>query len=50
MRIGMCRLLNIKVVRDGETLYEGMVDDAPDDIKNLEYKAIESGSPIVFQV
>lgn len=50
MRIGTCRLLSIKVIRNGEILYEGMVDDAPDDIKNLEYKTIESGSPIVFQV
>ena len=32
--IGSLRLMNIKVIKDNkDTLYEGMVENAPDDIK-----------------
>ena len=36
--IGSLRLLNIKVImNDKDTIYEGMVEDAPEDIKKLKY-------------
>lgn len=48
--IGSLRLMNIKVIKDNkDTLYEGMVEDAPADIKELRYSKIEidSGTTIL---
>lgn len=39
--IGSLRLLNIKVWKNDEkVVYEGMVEDAPEDIKNICYSNI----------
>lgn len=49
--IGSLRLLNIKVImNDNETIYEGMVEDTPEDIKKLKYSKIEidSGTTILY--
>ena len=49
--IGSIRLLNIKVIIDDkETIYEGMVEDAPEDVKKLKYSKIEidSGTTILY--
>lgn len=35
------RLLNITVFQNGEVVYQGMVEDAPDEIANLSYSKIE---------
>jgi hypothetical protein len=48
--IGSLRLMNIKVIKDNkDTLYEGMVENASDDIKKLRYAKIEidSGTTIL---
>ena len=48
--IGAGRLLDIRVVLDdNEVLYEGMVENAPDEIKKLRYAKIEidSGTTIL---
>ena len=48
--IGSLRLMNIKVIKDNkDTLYEGMVENATDDIKKLRYAKIEidSGTTIL---
>lgn len=48
--IGSLRLMNIKVIKDNkDTLYEGMVENAHDDIKKLRYAKIEidSGTTIL---
>lgn len=51
MSIGSCRLLNIKVIRnENEVLYEGMVEDASEEIKKLEYVSVTGGNPVVFYV
>ena len=50
LNIGGLRLLDIKVVKDNEVLYEGMVENAPDEIKAMKYKAIESFSPMILRV
>ena len=50
LNIGGLRLLDIKVVKDNEVLYEGMVENAPDDIKAMKYKSIDSISPMILQV
>lgn len=45
MSIGNARLLDIKVILDDkEAIYEGLVDEAPQYIKNLKYSNVEMGS------
>ena len=47
--IGSLRLLNIKVImNDKDTIYEGMVEDAPEDIKKLKYSKIDIASGTTF--
>ena len=48
--IGESRLLNIKVIVDGNLAYEGMVEDAPEEIKQMKYYKIEMENPIVYYV
>lgn len=49
--IGCGRLLNIKVILDNtKVLYEGMIEDAPDNIKNLKYSKIDGGNPMIYYV
>lgn len=51
LRINSCRKLDIKVIKnENEILYEGMVDDAPDEIRNLSYNRVDGGNPMVFYV
>jgi len=49
-RIGDCRLLNIKVVRDDEVVYLGKVEESPEEIRKLSYCKVEGGDPVVFYV
>lgn len=50
-RIGSGRLLDIKVILDDEKeLYSGMVEDAPEDIRNLVYSEVKMGSPLTYMV
>ena len=49
--IGLSRLLDIRVIKDDtETLYEGMVEDAPDEIKQLKYSKIQTTDKVNFYV
>ena len=49
--IGLSRLLDIRVIKDdAETLYEGMVEDAPEDIKLLKYSKIQTTDKVNFYV
>ncbi len=48
--IGSTRLLDIKVIRNDEVLYEGMVEDAPEEIKKMKYTEIRDVRPMVFIV
>lgn len=50
MSIGTSRLLDIKVILDGQEVYSGMVEDAPNEIKNLKYSKVDMGSPITYYV
>lgn len=46
--IGLARLLNIRVILDDtQIIYEGMVEDAPTEIKQLNYSKIKPTSSIV---
>lgn len=45
------RALEIIVINENdETLYEGRVENAPKEIKELEYKKIEVGNPTKLYV
>lgn len=49
--IGLSRLLDIRVIKDDtETLYEGMVENAPDEIKQLKYSSIKTTDKFNFYV
>lgn len=51
MEIGTSRLLDIRVIKDDlETLYEGMVEAAPDEIKMLKYSKIQTTDKVNFYV
>ena len=53
MKIGNMRVLNIKVVDENNkdiSYYEGMVEDAPTEIKEKEYKSIKVGNPTVLGI
>ena len=40
MKIKELRLLNIKIIKDGNILFEGTTDEVPNEIKELEYNNI----------
>lgn len=50
MAIGAGRLLDIIVILDGEKIYEGMVEDAPEEIKQLKYSKVEIASKMTYYV
>lgn len=52
LQIGAGRLLNIRVIIDDklEPEYEGMVEDAPPEIKKLKYSKVDMGDPITYYV
>lgn len=49
IKIGDIKLLKIKVIQNGITVYEGMVEDAPDELKETNYKSanFDSGCVII---
>lgn len=50
-QFGDARLLNIKVILDDKkVIYEGKVEDAPNEIKKLKYSKILMESPINYYV
>ena len=50
-QIGLGRLLDIRVIKDDtETLYEGMVEDAPNEIKQMKYSKIQTTDKVNFYV
>lgn len=50
MSIGTSRLLDIKVILDGQEVYSGMVEDAPNEIKQLKYSKVDMSRPITYYV
>ena len=51
VKIGEMRNLDIKViVDDTEVIYEGRVEEAPEEIKEMKYDRVETGSVMVFHV
>lgn len=50
-KIRSLRLLNIKVIMDdNEVIYEGMVDDAPDNILEMYYSKLIGSKPLELYV
>ena len=49
-KIGGFRKLYIQVYQDNNLIYEGNIEDAPEDIKNLEYYECNLGNPTIFKV
>ncbi len=47
-KIKEIRRCNLEVKKDGELLYSGQSEDAPEEIKNLNYKSIKLESGIVY--
>jgi hypothetical protein len=50
MQIGLGRLLDIRVFLDNEMIYEGMVEDAPQEVKDLKYSEIEIQDKFIYKV
>jgi hypothetical protein len=52
LTIGVCRLLNAKIVKEetNEVLYEGIIDNAPEELKAMQYKKIDAGNQNIFYV
>lgn len=48
--IGSARLLDIKVILDDKVVYNGMVDDAPEDIRKLKYSKISLEEKFTYYV
>lgn len=48
--IGSGRLLDIEVILDGEKVYSGMVEDAPEEIKKLKYSKVEIENKMSYYV
>lgn len=38
MKIKELRLLNIKIIKEGNTIYEGSTEEISNDLKEIEYK------------
>ena len=48
--IGCCRTLNIEVYSNEKLIFKGMVEEAPENIKNMRFCKIEAGSITKFYV
>jgi len=49
-QIGLGRLLDINVYLDDNLVYDGMVEDAPEEVKTLKYSEIEISNKVVYKV
>lgn len=47
IKIGDLKLLNIQVKQNGIVVYEGMVEDAPEELKETNYKSATFNSGYV---
>lgn len=51
LKISDMRLLNITVFKDEIEIYKGKVEDAPEEVKNMEYKDIKfDGVDVILKV
>ncbi len=51
MKIKELRLLNIKIIKDGNIVFEGTTEDIPSELKEIEYKNISfEGVNVVVEI
>ena len=50
LKISSLRCIDVRIVKDNEVLFEGNVDDAPEDLRDLYYKSLTGAYPIVIEV
>lgn len=50
MQIGGGRLLDIQVYLDGNMVYDGILENAPDEIKKLKYSEIQMSNKLIYKV
>ena len=48
MPIGAGRLIDIIVYLDDEKVYEGMIEEAPDEIKKLKYSDVKMENQLTY--
>ena len=48
LRIGDLKLLKIKVRKEENIIYDGMVEDAPEEIKNINYTSATFDSDYII--
>lgn len=49
MQIGLERLLDITVYLDDKLVYEGMVENAPEEVKLLKYSEVEVQGKVIYK-
>ena len=50
LQVGSIRLYNIVVNYDGNEIYRGKVEDAPEEIRQLKYSKVNISTDIVCEV
>ncbi|MBR0490751.1 MAG: hypothetical protein IJJ82_01735 [Clostridia bacterium] len=50
LQVGSIRLYNIVVNYDGNEIYRGKVEDAPEEIRQLKYSKVNISNEIVCEV
>lgn len=50
MQIGGSRLLDVQVYLDNNMVYDGVVENAPDEIKKLKYSEIQMSNKLIYKV
>ncbi len=51
VKIGDIRLLNITVLKDKKEIYKGKAEDAPKEIKNMQYNKIGfEGVDVIIEI
>ncbi|MBP3831209.1 MAG: hypothetical protein ILA02_02410 [Clostridia bacterium] len=50
LQVGSIRLYNIVVNYDGNEIYRGKVEDAPEEIRQLKYSKVNISNDIVCEV
>lgn len=48
IKIGDLKLVKIQVMQNGISVYEGMVEDAPDELKETNYKSAQFDSGCII--
>ncbi len=51
MKIKELRLLSIKIIKEGNIVFEGTTEDIPSNLKDMEYKSISfEGINVVIEI